>query len=109
VAPGRTSMRPVRILVLWNACRALSSDEDARWVREEVEKLVACLGVRRVTLHKVASAAIRYPRHWDWCLEVDIDATPNAVIRAPVYSEFLADLRLLGTKPAVLVLPEGPT
>jgi hypothetical protein len=101
-------MRPVRILVLWSACRAISSDEDARWVREEVEKLGACLGVSAVTLHEVGSAAIRYPRHWDWCLEVAVDETPNAVVRAPAYREFLADLRLLGTKPAVLVLPEDP-
>jgi hypothetical protein len=101
-------MRPVRILVLWNACRAISSDEDARWVREEVEKLNACVGVRSLTLHEVGSAAIRYPRHWDWCLEVGVEEPPSAVVRAPEYKEFLADLRLLGTKPAVLVLPEDP-
>jgi hypothetical protein len=101
-------MRPVRILVLWNACRAISPAEDARWVREEVEKLAACLGVSSVTLHEVGSATIRYPRHWDWCLEVAVDGTPNTVVRAPMYREFLADLRLLGTKPAVLVLPGDP-
>jgi hypothetical protein len=98
----------VRILVLWNACRGISSDEDARWVREEVEKLEAGPGVRSLTLHEVGSAALRYPHYWDWCLEVAVDETPNAVIRAPGYKEFLADLRLLGTKPAVLVLPEDP-
>jgi hypothetical protein len=102
-------MRPVRILVLWNACRSVSSDEDARWVHEEVEKLEACLRVKSVTLHEVKSAAVRYPRHWDWCLEVAVDDdTPNAVVRAPACREFLADLRLLGTKPAVLVLPGDP-
>ena len=99
----------MRILVLWNACRGISSDEDARWVREEVEKLEAGPGVRTLTLHEVRSAALRYPHHWDWCLEVGVGEPPGAVVRAPECKEFLADLRLLGTKPAVLVLPEDPT
>ena len=106
---GAPSIPAMRILVLWNACRGISSDEDARWGREEVEKLEAGPGVRTLTLHEVRSAALRYPHHWDWCLELAVDETPNAVVRAPVYREFLADLRLLGTKPAVLVLPEDPT
>jgi hypothetical protein len=96
----------VRILVLWNACRGVSPDEDARWVREESAKLTSCEGVRAMRLHQVESAALRHPRHWDWCLELAIDDPPNAVVRTPPCSEFLADLRLLGAKPSVLVLPE---
>jgi hypothetical protein len=40
-------------------------------------------------------------------LELAVDEPPNAVVRAPACAEFLADLRLLGTKPSVLVLPES--
>ena len=101
-------MAAVRILVLWNACRGISSDEDARWVQEEAAKLAACDGVRTVALHPVQSAALRHPRHWDWCLELALDHEPNAVVRSPACAEFLADLRLLGNKPSVLVLPEAP-
>ena len=97
----------MRILVLWNACRGVSPDEDARWVREESAKLTSCEGVRAMRLHQVESAALRHPRHWDWCLELAVDESANAVVRAPGCAEFLSDLRLLGTKPAVLVLPES--
>ena len=104
--PGRTSIAEVRILVLWNACLGVSADEDARWVREQAAKLSSCDGVRTMRLHQVESAALRHPRHWDWCVELAVEEAPNAVVRAPACAEFIADLRLLGTKPSVLVLPE---
>jgi hypothetical protein len=97
----------VRILVLWNACAAISHDEDARWVREECAKLSNAAGVREVAVHAVESAALRHPSAWDWCLELAVDEAPNTVVRTPPCSEFLADLRLLGTRPSVLVLPEA--
>jgi hypothetical protein len=99
----------VRIVVLWNACYGISAAEDARWVREETAKLATCNGVARSALHHVESAAVRYPRAWDWCLELDLDKreTPNAFVRRPPCSEFLADLRLLGTRPTIFVLPRG--
>ena len=97
----------MRILVLWNACKSISAAADARWVREEAAKLRACAGVTRVALHQVETAALRYPRQWDWCLELAVSEAPNAVVRAPGCAEFLADLRLLGTRPCVLVLPEA--
>jgi hypothetical protein len=103
----RTSIVAVRILVLWNACHGVSSHEDARWVEQESAKLTACDGVRATRLHQVQSAALRHPRHWDWCLELAVDSPPNEVVRAPECAEFLADLRLLGTRPSVLVLPEA--
>ena len=105
---GCPSIARVRILVLWNACRGVSADEDARWVREETAKLSSCDGVRAMRLHQVESAALRHPRHWDWCLELAVDAAPSAVVRAPACAGFIADLRLLGARPSVLVLPEVP-
>jgi len=97
----------VRIVVLWNACRGISADEDARWVREETTKLATSNGVARLALHQVASAALRYPRGWDWCLELDLAdrEAPNAFVRRAPCSDFLADLRLLGARPTIFVLP----
>jgi hypothetical protein len=96
----------VRIVVLWNACRGISADEDARWVREETAKLATCNGVARVAVQQVESAALRHPRAFDWCLELELadQEPPNAVVRRPPCSEFLVDLRLLGTRPTVFVL-----
>src|SRR3712207_3769857 len=95
----------VRMLVLWNACQTISSAEDARWVREETDKLRACGGVAALRLHQVQSAALRHPAPSDWCLELDLRAEPRAVVRSPACAEFLADLTLLGARPSVLVLP----
>jgi hypothetical protein len=95
-------------MVLWIACGAISAAEDERWVREETAKLRACDGVLDLTLHRVETAAARHVRQWDWCLELHVEeGAANAAVRHPVCAEFLADLRLLGTRPAVLALPEG--
>jgi hypothetical protein len=106
-APLATNDVAVRIVVLWNACRGISADEDARWVREETAKLATCNGVARAAVQQVESAALRHPRAFDWCLELELadQEPPNAVVRRSPCSEFLADLRLLGTRPTVFVLP----
>ena len=105
-AQAGTQAGRVRIVVLWNRCRGVSADEDARWVHEEAAKLRECDGVSALALHSVESAALRHPREWDWCLELSVDGeSPNSVVRRPPCSEFLSDLRLLGTRPSVFVLP----
>jgi hypothetical protein len=101
-------MLSVRVIVLWVACSVISAEEDARWVGAETAKLHECDGVLDLAVHRVESAAVRYACQWDWCLELRVtDGASNAVVRHPVCAEFLADLRLLGTRPSVLVLPEG--
>ena len=98
----------MRVLVLWVRCYVISAEEDARWAGEESAKLRECDGVLGLALHRVESAAVRHVRQWDWCLELTVaDGAANAVVRQQVCAEFLADLRLLGTRPAVLVLPEA--
>ena len=105
--PGAAQDGRVRVLVLWNACRGASPEEDARWVKEESAKLRQCEDVLDVALHQVESASLRHPRQWEWCLELRVpDSAANAVVRHPTCAEFLSDLRLLGTRPSVLVLPE---
>ena len=108
VAPRTAQDRSVRILVLWNACRGISAEEDARWVQEESARLGDCENVVGLSLHHVESAARRHPREWEWCLELRVaGGAANTVVRYPACAEFLADLRLLGTRPSVLVLPEA--
>ena len=76
-------------------------------MREETAKLAKCNGVARIAVQQVESAALRHPRAWDWCLELELanQEPPNAFVRRAPCSEFLADLRLLGTRPTVFVLP----
>jgi hypothetical protein len=97
----------MRVLVLWIACSVISAEEDARWVAEATARLRECEGVLGLALHRVETAAVRHVRQWDWCLELHVaEGASNAAVRHPVCAEFLADLRLLGTRPSVLVLPE---
>ena len=99
----------MRVVVLWNRCHGISADEDAAWVREETAKLAASSGVSRLAVQQVQTAALRHPRAFDWCLELELadEEVPNAVVRRTPCSEFLADLGLLGTRPTVFVLPEA--
>ena len=98
-------MGAVRVLVLWRRCFVISEEEDARWVEQETDKLRALDGVVGMALHRVETAALRHPRQWEWCLELEVaDGAANAVVRDPMCSEFLADLRLLGTGPSVFAL-----
>jgi hypothetical protein len=96
----------MRIVVLWNACRGVSTAEDESWVRAETEKLRGVEGIADVRLRQIESAALRHPRAWDWYLELELgngDA-PNAVVRRREVGEFLADLRMLGTRPTVFAI-----
>jgi hypothetical protein len=98
----------MRILVLWTACRGVSPDADASWAHAASANLRTCEDVTDVALHAVETAAARHPRMCDWCLELRVrEASAGDVVRRPACAEFLADLRLLGTRPRVLVLPEG--
>jgi hypothetical protein len=98
----------VRILVLWNACRGVSADDDASWARAASASLRECEDVVDVSLHAVETAASRHPRACDWCLEMRVrHASARDIVRRPACAEFLADLRLLGAHPCVPVLPEG--
>jgi hypothetical protein len=97
----------MRLIVLWNACHGISAAEDAGWVASETDKLRVVDGVADVRLWRIESAALRHPRTWDWYLELQLgngDAA-NTVVRRPEVDEFLADLRLLGTRPTVFAIP----
>jgi hypothetical protein len=98
----------MRIVVLWNTCRGVSRAEDARWVRDETEKLRGVEGIADVRVQPVESAALLHPRAWDWYLELELGNAdvPSTVVRRPEVAEFLADLRMLGTRPSVLAIPE---
>ena len=78
-------------------------------MHEETARLAVSSGVARLAVQRVETAALRHPRGFDWCLEMELaeQEAANAVVRRPPCSEFLADLRLLGTRPTVFVLLEA--
>jgi hypothetical protein len=104
-----TSIGYVRIMLLWRACRGLSREEDARWVEEQAERLCDCDAIDAVDLHPVESAGRAHPAEYRWCLELWLpDGDARTVMRDPACAGFLADLRLLGTRPSVFALDAEP-
>jgi hypothetical protein len=105
-APGAAhDGRVPRLLVMWSRANHLAAEETERWARAEVRALLADPGIRSAALTRLASASDRHGGDWDWLLELDV-AAPDCLERGPA-AEWLGDLRLLGMKPAVMVVARG--
>lgn len=98
-----------RVLVLWTRPYHLSADEAQAWAREEASSLLSLKGVAHAELTRLQSASERHPRGWDWMLELHFapGADPHASANGAPCAEWLADLRLLGLRPAVLLAAGG--
>ena len=98
-----------RLIVLAQRPYHLSVAEAEEWLRAQVVELAGLGGVLRVDMTRLASASLRFGREWDWLLEVHLDAAVDAqhTLREPACTGLLADLRLLGMRPAVAIA--GPT
>jgi hypothetical protein len=97
-----------RVLVLWCRPYHLSTADEERWVTEQVRPLAKADGVQGAVLTRLDTASMRHLREWNWLLELEL-AEPAC---EPL-EEWLADLRLLGSRPAVLLtagnVPLGDT
>jgi hypothetical protein len=98
-----------RVLVLWTRPYHLSAEEAERWAQAEAARLLEHRGVERADLTRLTSASEHHPGGWDWLLELHLadDADHGACADDDPCAEWLADLRVLGTHPAVL-LAERP-
>ena len=54
---------------------------------------------------------MRHPRPWDWMLELHLQegVDAHACVNAPGCVEWLGDLRLLGMRPAVVLVEDSTT
>jgi hypothetical protein len=97
-----------RLVVLWTRPYHLSPEEADAWTCREVARLLGLDGVARVELTRLQSASTHHPSQWDWMLELHLHhgVDGHACVDASVCAEWLGDLRLLGMRPAV-VLVEG--
>ena len=83
----------------------LTSEESEQWLRRQAEMLAAVAGVRGVDMTPLSSASLRFGREWDWLLEIHLqpDVNPHDTVRSNACAGLLADLRLLGMRPAVAI------
>jgi hypothetical protein len=99
------AVRVPRLLVMWSRPLHLTAEETERWARAEVRMLLADSGIRSASLTRLASASRRHGADRDWLLELDV-AAPDCLERGPG-AEWLGDLRLLGMKPAVMLVADS--
>ena len=94
-----------RVLVLWTRPYHLSAEEAERWAQAEAVRLLRHAGVERAELTRLASASERHPGGWDWMLELHLaeDADHGACADDDPCAEWLSELQVLGTQPAVLL------
>jgi hypothetical protein len=86
-----------RVLILFAHPGSLRASECARWA----DRLAA--GLREHT--PVALTPLAEPGEWNWLLEIDVDSSDagQKLLQAPETRDLLLDLRLLGTRPRVVI------
>jgi hypothetical protein len=81
----------------------LGPDEAERWARDEVQALLAGDEVLSAELTRLESASPRHAHDWRWLLELQIAVPAAECLDHGPCADWLADLHLLGMRPAVLV------
>ena len=105
--PGAHDGAVPRLLVLWSRPRHLTSDVAERWARGEIRALLGDDGIRSAELTRLQSASPRHGCDWSWLLEVEVAGPVRECVERGRCAEWLADLRMLGMRPAVIVVAEG--
>jgi hypothetical protein len=87
---------------------SLSEDEAVRWMRGQAAPLAAMSHVDRVEVTRLQTPALRGGTDWQWLIEMHCDDGEDAsnAARDPACRDLVADLRLLGMQP-VLVVADG--
>ena len=91
-----------RLIVLWSRPYHLGTEEAERWATQQVRELVKTDGVGGAALTRLERASPRHGCDWDWLLELEI-----ALPAGDRIDDWLGDLRLLGSRPAVLLAAES--
>lgn len=94
-----------RLLVVWTRPRHLSTAEADDWVEPAIARLTGLDGLARAELTVLESAAVRYWREWDWLLELRLapGVDRQEWLTNDAWIDWIADLRLLGMRPQVMV------
>ena len=94
------------LLILWTRPAHLSAREAEAWIRDELGALIAGGTIAGAGLTRLESPSEQHPRQWDWMLELRLhaDTDPAACAVEGPCGEWLADMRLLGMRPAVLAV-----
>jgi hypothetical protein len=95
----------VRLLLFVRRPYSLEGDEAVRWMQEHAASLTTMLEVDRIDLTRLQAPPLRGGTDWQWMIEMHC-ADGEAAIRASrdrCCRELVADLRLLGMQPSLVV------
>ncbi len=83
----------------------LSEEEADRWMRSQAVSLVGATEVRAVEMTRLVRPASGGGSEWDWLIELHCDGAEEArrAARDDACRELIADLRLLGMSPSLVV------
>lgn len=110
MAPRRGPAQSVgmaRLLVLWSLPQHLAEREAEAWIGAEVDRLLARDGIARARLTRLRGASPGCRQAADWLLELELGPELLARRDDSAWREWLADLRLLGMRPAAMLADEG--
>jgi hypothetical protein len=103
---GSPSIEPVARLMLFVRRPYVLSEEDAvRWMREQAAPLATVTAVDRVEMTRLQTPALRGGTDWQWLIEMHCERGEDATraARDDACRELVADLRLLGMHPSLVV------
>ncbi len=96
-----------RLLILWNRPSHLTDDDAERWARTELRGVLAHESVAGAALTRLERASPRYGGDWQWLVEFEVSGPVRDWVEQGVCADWLADMRLLGMRPAVVLAGEG--
>jgi hypothetical protein len=109
-ATAACEVRPEsRLVILWSVRGSRSPAELADWAREQLPVLRAAPGVHEVWLRRVAPASRRWPVDWNGAFELRVGGEyVDELCDRGACGDLLADMRLLGMRPVVMLLDGDP-
>jgi hypothetical protein len=94
-----------RLILLCERPRHLGREESVVWLRQATQHLVDGSDVVGLQFTELESPSPHWSPAGDWLLEAELadDVDVRRLIDTPQWREVLADLRLLGMRPALAV------
>jgi hypothetical protein len=98
-----------RLLVLCRHPYHLRRQEAQAWLSQEVETVLRRDELQRATLTRLQSPSSQSSGSCEWLVEfqLGIGASPTAMSRGGALAELVADLRLLGMAPMVVLADDA--
>jgi hypothetical protein len=100
-----------RLLLLCRHPHHLQRQEGEAWLRQEVEAVLRGDGLQRARLTGLETAWEGSTRSWDWLIELQVDdeSRAGALSARGACGALVADLRLLGMSPTVVMAADRNT